>query len=36
LGVTTRIGTRVQGRTKLQVLLSDDMADVRPTIVSVP
>lgn len=34
LGVTTRIGRREHGRTKLRVLLSDDMADVRPTIVS--
>jgi type VI secretion system protein ImpH len=34
LGVTTRLGSRTQGRTKLRVLLSDDMADLRPTMVS--
>jgi type VI secretion system protein ImpH len=33
LGVTTRIGTKAQGRTRLRVLLSDDMDDVRPTVV---
>lgn len=34
LGVTTRIGTRERGRTRLRVLLSEDMQDVRPTVVS--
>jgi type VI secretion system protein ImpH len=34
LGVTTRLGSRTQGRTKLRVLLSDDIADLRPTMVT--
>lgn len=33
LGVTTRIGTKDHGRTRLRVLLTDDMQDVRPSVV---
>ncbi len=34
LGVTTRLGTKRQARTRLRVVLSEELADLRPTIVA--
>jgi type VI secretion system protein ImpH len=34
LGVTTRLGKGAMDRTRLRILLSDDMANVRPTVVT--